>query len=128
MRKFIMASLVNASPDADAAFNQWHSEVHLPEIVENGGFISARRLRLVDDLIPGNRATATSSFMRANAPTRPKRSTSSMPRMATAGSSLPTRSTHSCGRVCSRKYRAVNIIRAEIHARISEYYQKRGEE
>lgn len=53
MRKFIMASLVNASPDADAAFNQWHSEVHLPEIVENGGFISARRLRLVDDLIPG---------------------------------------------------------------------------
>lgn len=53
MPKFMMASLVNASPDADEAFNQWHSEVHMPEVVENGGFIKARRLRLVDDLIPG---------------------------------------------------------------------------
>lgn len=53
MVKFVMASLVNASPGADEAFAQWHSDVHMPEVVENGGFIKARRLKLVNDLIPG---------------------------------------------------------------------------
>jgi hypothetical protein len=51
MVKFVMASLVNASPGADEAFAQWHSDVHMPEVVENGGFIKARRLKLVNDLI-----------------------------------------------------------------------------
>ena len=56
MAKFTMASLVNARAGAEAAFERWLGEIHLPDVVEHGGFIAARWLRLVDDLVPGQPA------------------------------------------------------------------------
>jgi len=53
MPKFMMASLVNAKPGADRELTDWLGEIHLPEVVENGGFIKARCLRLIEDLVPG---------------------------------------------------------------------------
>ncbi|SOJ57292.1 hypothetical protein MSIMFB_04768 [Mycobacterium simulans] len=38
-----------SSPDRDQEYNTWYDEVHLPELVALDGFVSARRLRPVDD-------------------------------------------------------------------------------
>ncbi|SON60706.1 hypothetical protein MSIMFI_02207 [Mycobacterium simulans] len=38
-----------SSPDRDQEYNTWYDEVHIPELVALDGFVSARRLRPVDD-------------------------------------------------------------------------------
>lgn len=37
-----------SSPAREQEYNTWYDEVHLPELVELEGFVSARRLRPVD--------------------------------------------------------------------------------
>lgn len=56
MPTFSFVCLVNAADGRDADFNRWHSEVHLPEVVAAGGFVRARRLRLVTPLDPDRKA------------------------------------------------------------------------
>jgi len=36
------------SPEADAAYNDWYDNVHLPEILALAGFTSARRFRVAE--------------------------------------------------------------------------------
>lgn len=55
-KQYKFVALVNTKDGADEAFNQWHTETHLPQVVENCGFSNGRRLRLV----PGTNGDAQS--------------------------------------------------------------------
>jgi hypothetical protein len=44
--KFV--ALVNAKDGQDAAFNAWHTQTHLPEVVRAAGFTRGERFKLVD--------------------------------------------------------------------------------
>jgi hypothetical protein len=47
MAQGILLVLSNpVTPDADAAYNDWYDNVHLPEILALAGFTAARRFRL----------------------------------------------------------------------------------
>lgn len=46
-KRFKFVALVNAKPDQDNAFNEWHTTVHLPEVVRAAGFTRGERLQLV---------------------------------------------------------------------------------
>ena len=41
-------ALVNAKDGQEAAFNAWHTDTHLPEVVRAAGFTRGERLKLVD--------------------------------------------------------------------------------
>lgn len=42
----ILLVLTNPLPGRADEFNRWYSEVHLPEVLQRPGFVSARRFRL----------------------------------------------------------------------------------
>ena len=46
--RYKFVALVNAKEGQDSAFNDWHSETHLPEVVRAAGFSRGERLKLVD--------------------------------------------------------------------------------
>jgi hypothetical protein len=46
MPKFKFVAMVNAAPGRDAEFNEWHSKVHMPEVLAASGFKSGQRLKL----------------------------------------------------------------------------------
>ncbi|HZU63789.1 MAG TPA: hypothetical protein VFF98_08900 [Novosphingobium sp.] len=50
MGKFSFVCLVNAADGQDAAFSAWHTQEHLPAMVRHGGFVRAKRMRLVQPL------------------------------------------------------------------------------
>ncbi len=36
---------IEVSPSAEAAWNQWHEQVHVPEVMRQPGFVSCRKWR-----------------------------------------------------------------------------------
>ena len=50
MAKFKFVCLVNAREGQDAAFNAWHTNVHIPEVVREAGFTSGKRMKVVKGL------------------------------------------------------------------------------
>ena len=53
MAKFKFVCLVNAKEGQDAAFNDWHSNVHIPEVVREAGFTRGQRMKVVQGLDGG---------------------------------------------------------------------------
>ncbi len=54
-KQYKFVALVNAKDGTDEAFNAWHSDTHLPQVVKAAGFSHGQRLRLV----PGTSGDAT---------------------------------------------------------------------
>ncbi len=54
-KQYKFVALVNAKEGADDAFNQWHTDTHLPQVVKAAGFSNGQRLRLV----PGTNGDGT---------------------------------------------------------------------
>lgn len=50
MARFKFVCLVNAREGQDAAFNAWHTNVHIPEVVREAGFTSGKRMKVVKGL------------------------------------------------------------------------------
>lgn len=46
MTNNILLVLTNPLPGREVEYNQWYSEVHLAEVLQRPGFVSARRFRL----------------------------------------------------------------------------------
>jgi hypothetical protein len=46
-KRFKFVALVNCKDGQDDAFNAWHTQQHLPEVVRAAGFLRAERLKLV---------------------------------------------------------------------------------
>jgi len=47
MAKFKFVAQVNSADGCDEAFNSWHSNVHMPEVLREAGFSSGERMKLV---------------------------------------------------------------------------------
>lgn len=45
----ILIALVNAVEGKDAEFNEWYSNIHIPEVVALPGFVSAQRYEIAGD-------------------------------------------------------------------------------
>lgn len=46
-KKYTFAALVNARDGVDEEFEKWHTDEHLPQLLDIAGFSSAKRMRLV---------------------------------------------------------------------------------
>jgi hypothetical protein len=47
-KRYKFVALVNAKDGQDAAFNAWHTDTHLPEVVRAAGFLSGQRFKLIE--------------------------------------------------------------------------------
>lgn len=47
-KPYRFVALVNPKEGQDEAFNAWHSERHLPEVVRNAGFSRGERFKLIE--------------------------------------------------------------------------------
>jgi hypothetical protein len=48
MTKYLWAVLTNAEDGADAGFNRWYDDVHLPDLLRVPGIVAAQRYKLAD--------------------------------------------------------------------------------
>ena len=46
---FLLVVRIDVAPEAEDAFNEWYTSVHLPEIVNVPGFREGKRYRLLND-------------------------------------------------------------------------------
>ncbi len=46
MPKFRFVAMVNVVPGKDAEFNEWHTKVHMPEVLAAGSFTKGQRFKL----------------------------------------------------------------------------------
>lgn len=53
MGKHILVVHTNAKEGQDEAFNEWYSNVHVQEVVQIPGFVSAQRFQLSDEQMGG---------------------------------------------------------------------------
>jgi hypothetical protein len=48
MAKHVLLVFSNPTEGAEDEYNRWYNDVHLPEVVQTDGFVSAQRFRLDD--------------------------------------------------------------------------------
>ena len=53
MPRHIIQVMTNPVPGKEAEFNDWYSNVHVQEVVQVPGFVSARRFKLADAQMSG---------------------------------------------------------------------------
>jgi hypothetical protein len=46
-KRYKFIALVNSKDGQDEAFNSWHTDTHLPEVVRAAGFLRGERLKIV---------------------------------------------------------------------------------